>query len=143
MTVGHIEPVPVFFDDLDAMGVVHNGKYAVLIERALAAYWDRRGWAFDPAAPHFGDIFFVVREFTIRFRTPITGVGEVGVHFWIDELGTSSAVYRFRVLSADGSTVHAEGHRSQVKLDRATMRPAAIPDSVREACRPLLGTLAA
>ena len=46
---GVIEPVMVHFEDLDAMGVVHNGRYVLLLERALAAYWTRAGWAFDPA----------------------------------------------------------------------------------------------
>ena len=31
---GVIEPVMVHFEDLDAMGVVHNGRYVLLLERA-------------------------------------------------------------------------------------------------------------
>jgi acyl-CoA thioesterase FadM len=38
----HTETVMVYFDDLDAMGVVHNAKYVTLFERALAAYWAQR-----------------------------------------------------------------------------------------------------
>jgi len=128
---GHVEPVRVYFDDLDAMGVLYNMRYGQLVERALALYWERRGWDFDPNAPHFADIFFVVREFTIRFRVPVVTVGEINVHFWIDELGSSSVTYGFRILSADGSVVHAEGHRAQVKLDRSTLRPSPIPEAVR------------
>jgi hypothetical protein len=30
----HTETVMVYFDDLNAMGVVHNGRYATLLERA-------------------------------------------------------------------------------------------------------------
>jgi acyl-CoA thioester hydrolase len=135
--VGHVEPVRINFDDLDATGVLHNARYALLVERALATYWERRGWPFDPTRPQFADIFFVVREFTITYRRPITAVGEVGVHFWFDEVGTTSSVYGFRVLSGDGSVVHAEGRRAQVKLDPATRRPSRISDAVYEACRPL------
>lgn len=136
--IGHIEPVDIHFDDLDALGVVHNGKYVLLLERALAAFWSRHGWPFSPAEPHFADIFFVVREFTITYHLPITSIGTVGVHFWVEKLGNSSVVYRFRVLSADGSAVHAEGRRVQVKLDPATLRPARIGDDVREAVARLL-----
>ena len=39
------ETVMVYFDDLDAMGVVHNGRYAALLERALAAYGTPDGLA--------------------------------------------------------------------------------------------------
>lgn len=135
---GHTEPVRVFFDDLDAMGVLYNMRYGQLVERALAFYWEQRGWNFDPHAPHFDDIFFVVRDFSIRFRVPVVTVGNVLVHFWLDEIGTTSLVYGFRILSADGAVVHAEGRRAQVKLDRATLRPSPVPAAVLADCAPLL-----
>jgi len=136
---GHLQPVEVHFDDLDAMGVVHNGRYAVLFERALAAHWSPRGWAFDPSSPRFAEIFFVVREFSIRYRRPILGVGPVHVHFWIDDLGESNVDYSFRFQSTDGETVYAEGRRRQVKVDRQTLRPAPLSPAVRAACELLLG----
>lgn len=135
---GHTEPVEVHFDDLDAMGVVHNGRYVVLLERALSAYWTRRGWPFDPGSPRFAEIFFVVREFSIRFLQPIMGVGPVQIHFWIDRLGTSTVDYCFRVKSFDGAVVYAEGRRAQTKVDRQTLRPSPVSSAVREACAPLL-----
>jgi acyl-CoA thioester hydrolase len=134
---GVIEPVMVHFDDLDAMGVVHNGRYVLFLERALAAYWTRAGWAFDPSAPHFKDVFFVVREFAITYHTPITRVGVVHVQLWLDHLGSTSAVYGFKVLSEDETVTHAEGRRVQVRLDPATLRPAVIGPELRAACRPL------
>lgn len=134
---GVIEPVVVHFEDLDAMGVVHNGRYVLLFERALAAYWTRAGWAFDPGASHFKDVFFVVREFAISYHVPITHVGPVHVQLWLDHLGNTSAVYGFRVLSEDETVTHAEGRRVQVRLDPATLRPAAIGSELRAACRPL------
>ncbi|HEV2635838.1 MAG TPA: thioesterase family protein [Actinocrinis sp.] len=137
-TAGQIEPVYVHFEDLDAMGVVHNGRYVLLIERALESFWTREGWPFDPSQPHFADIFFVVKQFGITYHIPITSVGPVGVQLWIDRLGSSSVVYGFRVLSADGSVVHAECRRVQVRIDPATMRPAPIGAALREACRVLL-----
>jgi len=68
---------------------------------------------------------------------PIARVGTVQVQLWLDHLGTTSVVYGFRVLS-DGTVVHAEGRRVQVRLDPATLRPAVIGPELREACRPLL-----
>lgn len=137
-TAGAAEEVDVHFDDLDAMGVVHNGRHALLLERALGAYWARRGWSFDPSRPHFADLFFVVREFSILYRAPIAAVGPVQVRFWIERLGTSSVVYAFEMRSTDGAVLHAEGRRSQVRLDPATMRSAPITDAVRQACTTLL-----
>ena len=48
-TTGRTEPVLIHFEDLDAMGVAYNARYVRLLERALAAYWPRAGWPFDPA----------------------------------------------------------------------------------------------
>lgn len=132
------ETVMVYFEDLDAMGVVHNGRYAALFERALAAWWARAGWPYDPGHPRFAEVLFVVREFTITYHVPITHAGTVQVQLWLEHLGTTSAVYQFRVLSDDGVVAHAEGRRVQVRLDPATLRPAPIGAELREACRPLL-----
>jgi acyl-CoA thioester hydrolase len=134
----HTETVMVYFDDLDAMGVVHNGRYVTLLERALAGYWTRAGWPYDPGQPRFAEVLFAVREFAIAYHLPIIRVGTVGVRFWFDRLGTTSLVYGFQVLSDDGSVVHAEGRRVQVRLDPVTLRPAAIGPELRKACRQLL-----
>jgi acyl-CoA thioester hydrolase len=134
---GTIEPVMIHFDDLDAMGVVHNSRYVVILERALAAYWTRAGWPFDPGQPRFAEVFFVVREFTITYHTLITRVGLVHVELWLDHLGDTSAVYGFRVLSEDRTIVHAEGRRVQVRIDPGTLRPASIGPELRAASRPL------
>src|SRR5687768_15399103 len=54
MTEGGVfEPVQVYFDDLDAMGLLHNSRYALLVERAIGAYWGRLGWASDPVRSVF------------------------------------------------------------------------------------------
>ncbi|GIH72491.1 acyl-CoA thioesterase [Sphaerimonospora thailandensis] len=135
---GHFEPVQVHFDDLDAMGLLHNSRYALLVERAVGAYWNRLGWAPDPARSSFKDVFLVVREFKVTYNAPISGAGEPLVHFWIDRLGRTSAVYGFRVLSADRSVVHAEGYRVNINLDPGTLRPVPFSDELRTAAEPLL-----
>ena len=80
----------------------------------------------------------MVREFAITYRAPITRIGAVRVQLWLDHLGSTNAVYGFRVRSDDGAVVHAEGRRVQVRLDPATLRPARIGVDLREAFRPLL-----
>ncbi len=134
----HTETVTVYFDDLDAMGVVHNAKYVTLFERALAGYWTRAGWPYDPGQPRFAEVLFAVRESAITYHTPIARVGTVQVRFWLDHLGTTSLIYGFQVLSEDGSVVHVEGRRVQVRLDPVTLRPAPIGTELRAACRQLL-----
>jgi acyl-CoA thioester hydrolase len=135
---GVTETVEVHFEDLDAQGVVHNGRYVLLLERALSAYWSRNGYPWDPSSPQFMNVFFVVKEFSITYHAPITRPGPVSVRFWIDRLGTTSAVYGFRVVSQDESATYADGRRVQVRLDPATLRPAVIGPELRAACEPLL-----
>ncbi|MFG1742320.1 acyl-CoA thioesterase [Micromonospora chalcea] len=122
---GHVAHVPVHFDDLDAMGLLHNARYAVLLERALTPYWAERGVVFRGDVHAAPDVFHAVREFTITYQAPVTGVGTVAVHFWLEHFGTSSAQYAFEFRSVDGATVHATGTRSIVRLDPATLRPTA------------------
>jgi acyl-CoA thioester hydrolase len=138
-TYGVTETVDVHFEDLDAQGVVHNARYVLLLERALSAYWTRNGYPWDPSSPQFMSVFFVVKEFTITYHAPITRPGQVSVRFWIDRLGTTSAVYGFRVVSHDETVTYAEGRRVQVRLDPTTLRPAVIGPELRAACAPLLG----
>ncbi|MFC8615574.1 acyl-CoA thioesterase [Micromonospora purpureochromogenes] len=120
---GHVEHVSVYFDDLDALGILHNSRYAVLLERALTAYWAERGVSFQGGQRSAPDTFHAVREFTLTYRAPIAATGPVAVHFWLEHFGTSSAEYAYQFRSLDGSVVHAEGRRAIVRLDPATLRP--------------------
>jgi len=128
---GYVVPFVVHFDDLDAMGIVHNARYAVFLERALSQWWAERGHSYTGGRPTTTDAMHAVAEYSITYNVPVRGTGEIGVHIWIERLGESSAVYRFRMLSADGRTVHAEGRRVNIKLDPKTLRPAPWSDDAR------------
>jgi acyl-CoA thioester hydrolase len=135
---GHIETTQIHFDDLDPMGIVHNARYALLLERALTNFWVERGWTPDTSTSAIPDVFMAVREFTVAYLAPIVGLAKVRVHFWIDQVGTTSAVYAFRIESEDGSTLHADGRRVVVNLDPATFRPTRLSDALRAAAAPLM-----
>ncbi|MFD4890998.1 acyl-CoA thioesterase [Kitasatospora sp. NPDC058397] len=130
---GHYEQLSVHFDDLDPMGVLHNSRYAALVERAIHAHWLRLGWAPDAAVSAFPDVLVAVREVRTTFHRPITGVCAPVVHFWIERMGRTSCVHGYRILSPDRSAVHAEGHRAIVNLDPGTGRPAPFSDGLRVA----------
>ena len=137
-TSGHVETMPVHFDDLDAMGILHNAKYAVMLERALSAYWSRHGYMIADGRPTRPDVFHAVAEYSISYKVPVRATGPIQVHFWIERMGESSVVYAFRVLSADGATVHAEGKRVNIKLDPRTLRPSPWTDEARAVAAPLM-----
>ena len=135
---GHVEHAMVHFDDLDALGLLHNARYALLLERALTAYWSERGVSYQGGQASTPDVFHAVREFTITYHAPITGTGPVAVHFWLEHFGTSSAEYAFRFHSLDGTTAYAEGRRAIVRFDPATLRPAPWTDTARQVAAALL-----
>ncbi|MCF3964799.1 acyl-CoA thioesterase [Streptomyces fuscigenes] len=133
---GVLLPVSVHFDELDAFGMLHNARYAVLVERAWAAFWYAQGVGVTDGAQQAGnaqgDAFNVIKAFTITFEAPITTTGPYAVHLWMERLGATSATAGYRVCSPDGARTHAHGTRTVVRLDRDTLRPARWSDRVRE-----------
>ncbi|MFF4426334.1 acyl-CoA thioesterase [Streptomyces sp. NPDC001549] len=135
---GHTRLVQVHFDDLDPLGMVHNSRHALFVERAITAYWQEQGWSMDRDRSRYRDIHLVVREFLVTYREPIRGAGEICVQFRISRLGRTSVVYEFQVRSADGRCVHAHGRRVQVRVDPESLQPLAFSDELRETARDLL-----
>ncbi|MFI6744265.1 hypothetical protein ACIBI9_66385 [Nonomuraea sp. NPDC050451] len=61
------------------------------------------------------------------------------MHFWLDKIGRSSAIYAFRILSSDQTIVYAEGRRVSVNIDPETLTSAPISAETRKAAMALLG----
>ncbi|MDY7083997.1 MAG: thioesterase family protein [Actinomycetota bacterium] len=129
---GYAALAPVHFDDLDPMGMLHNARYAVLLERTIATWWAQHGVSFADGRPTTPDVFSAVREFAITYRAPMRGTGVIAVHFWVERVGGTSVDYRFRMTSPDGGTVYADGRRAAVRIDPATLRPAPWTEHGRE-----------
>jgi acyl-CoA thioester hydrolase len=94
---GHVELVPVHFDDLDPMGMVHNARYALLIERALATFSRRHGHTFRDGRPTSPDAFNVVKESTsvtaLRSAGQATSTFTSGSNAWVDPVGCTTSVF--------------------------------------------------
>ena len=135
---GIVEPIAVYFEDMDPLGMLHNSKYINLFERAHTNYWARAGWAYDPVSPRFKEMLFVVKENSVTYHKPILRTGTVHVRMWVDKLGNTSVIYGFQALSEDEAVLHAEGRRVIVRVDPETGRPASIPQEQRDAAGPLL-----
>lgn len=117
---GVLVPLDVYFDDLDAYGMLHNSRYTVMVERAWNTYALSLGFgASDEAVP----TLYVVKAVSIVFDLPLTGNGAIAVHLWTGQVGSTSATTGFRVCSRDGSNTYAHGTRTIVKVSGETMRP--------------------
>ncbi|EGX61273.1 hypothetical protein SZN_03232 [Streptomyces zinciresistens K42] len=135
---GRLVPVTVHFDDLDALGLLHNARYPLLVERAWTELWQRHGFAFEGDWEAAGDACNAVRELHVSHEAPVTRTGAYAVHLWLERLGTTGLTYGFRFCSADGATTYARGHRVLVRLDARTLRPAPWSERFRAVGRELL-----
>lgn len=113
----------VHFDDLDAMTMLHNARYAFHVERAVGAWYQSLGKTFELDVARNPDQFHVVRDFHIEFLSPFRGLGTMRIDLWVEKVGETSCVYGFLCSSEDGTIGHARGQRTIVKLDPASLRP--------------------
>jgi acyl-CoA thioester hydrolase len=128
----------VYFDDLDALQILHNARYVLLLERTIGSFWTRAmGWTgvLDAANP---DRFHLVRTNAIEYLKPVTGIGEVRVRVWVEKLGRSSLTFGFRILPMDEDVDYARGTRVVVCVDQTSRRPAPWSDEFRRRITPFL-----
>lgn len=135
---GRLIPVSVHFDDLDALGLLHNARYPVMAERAWSELWAARGYAYTGDWSAAGDFCNAVRELRISYERPVSRPGTYAVHLWLERLGNTGLTYGFRFCSADGTVTYAHGIRVLVRLDPQTLRPASWSEPFRAAGRELL-----
>ncbi|SER55149.1 acyl-CoA thioesterase [Actinokineospora terrae] len=128
----------VFFDELDPMGILHNARYAVHVERATAAFFEANGFTWEASIEDNPDKFHAVRRFEVDLELPYLGTGPLDVDLWLDHLGSTSLRYGFRCVGPQGQS-HASGLRSVVKLNPKTFRPEPWTDRWREAHLSVLG----
>ena len=114
----------VHYDELDAMNILHNTRYAVHVERAVIEFFHSFGRKWERDISSNPDQFHAVRDFRIEFLAPVIEVGSIAIAIWVESLGTSSCTHAFVVTSGDGRIQHARGRRTVVKLDPETLRPA-------------------
>ncbi|GGU69001.1 thioesterase [Streptomyces albospinus] len=135
---GQLVPVTVHFDDLDALGMLHNSRYPLLVERAWAEYWHGFGFGFDGDWAAAGDMCNVIKEMRVSYERPVTSAGRFAAHLWVERLGRTGLTYGFRICDADGTGTYAHGHRVLVRVDAGTLRPTPWSDRARAIAADLL-----
>jgi acyl-CoA thioester hydrolase len=128
----------VYFDDLDALNILHNVRYLLFIERARGELFNALGFHWDDGLEKNPDKWHVVAEHRIEYLAPFRGEGEVGVELCPVHLGNSSLVIDASVHSVHGNLVYARGGTRIVRLDHATSRPTGWTERFREAFEPLI-----
>lgn len=128
----------VYFDDLDALNILHNVRYLLFMERARGELFQALGFRWDDDLTANPDKFHVVAAHDIRYIAPVRGEGDLTVELEPTHLGRSSLVIRAVVRAVHGSQIYAEGHTRLVRLDPSTFLPCAWSDRFRAAMSPLL-----
>ena len=116
---------PVFFDELDLNGTLHNTRFLVHVERAQSALFEQLGKQWSEYGERDPDLHYVVKELHVEYLAPMSSPGLMPVELIAEHLGRTSACYGFRCGD------FARGHRVIVKLDRETGRPAPWSDWYR------------
>jgi acyl-CoA thioester hydrolase len=128
----------VYFDDLDALNILHNVRYLLFIERARGELLNALGFHWQDDLATNPDKFHVIAAHSITYLAPVRGEGEICIELRIPHLGRTSLTLAARVESPDGATLHAEGTTRLVRLDPSTFKPTAWSDPFRAAVAPLL-----
>ncbi|CAH2600967.1 Acyl-CoA thioesterase [Rhodovastum atsumiense] len=113
--------------DNDAYGHVNNVVYYSWIDTAVNRFLLDHGLLDLAGSPVVG----IVAETGCRYISQVSYPDEVCVGIRVAKLGKSSVRYEVGVFRAAETLASAEGHFVHVYVDRATMRPVAIPDAVR------------
>ena len=130
----------VYFDDLDALQILHNARYLLLFERTIGSFW-RRTMRWDGIESATSpDRYHLVRTNHIEYLRPVTGIGEVRVRIWVEKLGRTSLVFAMRILPMDEDIDYARGTRVLVCVDPKTRTPAPWSDELRKAVGPYVGS---
>jgi len=128
----------VYFDDLDALNILHNVRYVLFMERARGELFQELGFRWEDDLATNPDKFHVVAAHEIEYLAPVRGEGELIIELQPRKVGTTSFVLGAKVVSLHGSQVFAQGATRLVRLDPHTFKPCPWSDRFRRAFEPLL-----
>jgi acyl-CoA thioester hydrolase len=128
----------VYFDDLDAYGILHNARYILLFERTIGSFWRKLGFGRSLELENSPDRWHLVRANQVDYLLPVEGVTQVRVRVWVEQLGRTSLTFGVCVLRLDEDIDCARGTRVLVRVDPETRRPTPWTDGFRERVRPYL-----
>jgi len=128
----------VYFDDLDALNILHNVKYMLFFERARGEMANSLGFRWEDDTETNPDRWQVVAAHEVQYLVPIRGECEVLIEVMPKKIGNSSCIMEQVMKSVDEKVVHATGTTRIVRLDPETNRPCSWSPRFRAAMAPWL-----
>ncbi len=125
--------IDVRWRDLDAFNHVNNSVFLTYLEEA------RLHWLAGLDGPWIdAEHAPVIAATQVDYRAQIGWPGRIVVELACLRVGTSSLTVGHRIVAADGTTLHSDGHVVLVWIDPRSGRAVPLPDAVRAACMPAL-----
>ena len=119
-------PIAPRWRDLDAFNHVNNSNFLTYLEEARIQWFASLAepWVTDAVAPLLAAVH-------INYRLPVPYPAQIVVELFPERAGNTSITIGHRIVSADGKQLHADGNVVMVWIDRASGKPVALPDVVR------------
>lgn len=128
----------VYFDDLDALNILHNVRYLLFIERARGEWFQMLGFRWNDDIMQNPDKWHVIAAHDVAYLRPVTGEQEIAIHLHCASIGKSSFSVAARVTSTNGDIVYATCTTRLVRLDPKTQRPCPWTERFRTAMQPYM-----
>jgi YbgC/YbaW family acyl-CoA thioester hydrolase len=121
--------------EVDMQKVVFNGHYLTYIDTAIAEYWREIGLPYPQGyvERYASDIF--LRKATVEYLGSARYDDLLAVCCRVASLGRSSMTFRFEIYRAGEEAALVGAELVYVNADPATMRPAPLPEELRERVR--------
>ena len=125
----HFLTISTRWMDNDVYGHVNNVVYYSYFDTIINRY------LIDPGGLSIGQspIIGIAVETMCRFHRSFAFPEDVEAGLAVGRLGKSSVRYEIGLFGTGEDDARADGHFVHVFVDRETMRPAAVPDRLREA----------
>ncbi|MGZ5811752.1 MAG: acyl-CoA thioesterase [Xanthobacteraceae bacterium] len=130
----HFRPITTRWMDNDVYGHVNNVQYYSFFDTVVNGYLISQG-ALDPSA---SDVIGLVVETQCNYFAPLSFPQSVDAGLRVAHLGTSSVRYEIGLFAHGEEAAAAQGHFVHVYVDRATRRPVALPQALKNALAPLM-----
>jgi acyl-CoA thioester hydrolase len=133
-TYRHFRPITTRWMDNDVYGHVNNVQYYSFFDTVVNGYLIDAG-ALDPLrSPVIG----LVVETKCNYFESLSFPDEVQAGLRVARMGERSVTYEVGLFRGAADQAAAQGHFVHVYVDRATRRPALLPEELRRALAPLL-----
>lgn len=113
----------IWFDELDALGVLHHSRFVYHLERAQKAMFTHILGVdtLDPTvAP---DIYHLVRNLELNYVAPVEGERAILIAVKVVKVRAAGMTAAFAFRSDDGVILHCHGTRTVCRMDVGTKAP--------------------